>query len=80
MIWFFVVMGMPAANNHRSMSVSLSGIDKPAANKMLEALLSVDGVIDAVFIEGEEVVYLKVDDAEFDHAMLEDLGSRAAAD
>ncbi|MEO2173917.1 MAG: MFS transporter, partial [bacterium] len=72
-IWFFVIIGMPAANNHRSMSVSLSRIDKPAPNEMRDALLSIDGVIDAVFIEGEEVAYLKVDDDLLDSQALQKL-------
>tara|TARA_B100000401_G_C52285194_1_gene475438 strand:- start:243 stop:413 length:171 start_codon:yes stop_codon:yes gene_type:complete len=35
------------------------------ANQRVEALLSLDGVIDAVIIEEEQVAYLKVDESVF---------------
>ena len=55
------------------MSLSLVGIDPSSANKMRDALLSIDGVVEAVIIEGEEVVYLKVDDDQFDSQALQNL-------
>ena len=73
LIWFFIVVAMPSVGNRRTMSLSLVGINQSGANKMLDALLSIDGVIEAVIVEGEEVAYLKVDDDRLDSQALHNL-------
>ena len=72
-VWFMVVAGMTKVNNLKSMSFSLAGFSQSSANKMRDALLSINGVIEAVVIEGEEVAYLKVDSDQLDILALEDL-------
>ena len=70
-VWLVVGISMPHLGNVKSMTYSLAGFDDLSANQTLDALLSVDGVIEVVLIESEEVAYLKIDSDVLDTDALE---------
>ena len=53
LVWLVVGMRMPRPGNVKSMTYSFTGVDYVSANQTLDALLSVDGVIEAVLIESD---------------------------
>ncbi|MFT7688125.1 MAG: MFS family permease [Candidatus Azotimanducaceae bacterium] len=60
-LWIIVALGLPRMGNIKSMMFTLHDREQHCANSQLKALLSVKGVIEAVLIDAEDVVYLKVD-------------------
>lgn len=73
LIWLIVAKGLPKMGNVKSMTYSLAEDDNRCANSQLNALLSVKGVIEAVLIEAEDIVYLKVDSDILDKNALDEL-------
>lgn len=63
--WFLLSLGLPALGDLGSRTVSLNKLKHTSAKGMLEALSSVDGVLDVVVIEEEQIAYLKVDEQQF---------------
>lgn len=72
-VWLVVAKGLPKLGNIKSMTYSLAEDDNRCANSHLNALLSVEGVIEAVLIEAEDIVYLKVDSDVLDKDALNEL-------
>ena len=70
-IWFTVCVGFPRLGDIGSRTISLVNLPKASAKERLEALSSVDGVLDVVVIEEEQVAYLKVDEERFQDEFLE---------
>ena len=78
LLWFVVGLGLPNTGNNKSMTFSLSGFGQASDKKILDALLSVEGVIEAAIIDSEgpgdrEFAYLKVDADHLDTEALERL-------
>jgi len=73
LLWLVVAKGLPKLGNIKSMTYSLAENDNRCANSQLNALLSVEGVIEAVLIEAEDIVYLKVDSDVLDKNALDEL-------
>ncbi len=64
--WFLLTLGMQNLSNIESRTLKLgSAIGRPA-HELLDALSSVNGVLDVVLIEEDGVAYLKVDGTRFD--------------
>ena len=63
--WFALLMGLPGLGDVGSRTFGLNNLAPTTAQAKLEALLSVDGVLDVVVIESEQVAYLKVDEQRF---------------
>ena len=57
-----------------SLTLHLPDEEFPAANQTWERLSSVDGIEDVVFIQSEQVAYLKVDKDRFRESAVESLG------
>ena len=72
-VWILGVIGLPKLHNIKSMTYTLRENRDYCANSELNALLSVKGVIEAVLIEAEDVVYLKVNSDVLDTKALEKL-------
>ena len=64
-VWLCVCLSFPSTKPNAARTISLREMSYLDANQRAEALLSVDGVIDAVIIEEEQVAYLKVDESVF---------------
>ena len=58
-------MCFPSTSPNAARTIPLGEMSYLDANQRVEALLSLDGVIDAVIIEEEQVAYLKVDESVF---------------
>ena len=69
--WFIMILATPGSKNMGSRVVDLTGFSGKPAKEVLKELLSTRGVIDAVLIEEEQVVYLKVDQEQFDDSDLD---------
>ena len=72
-LWLALGLGLPKMGNIKSMIYSLAPSDEASAHSQLEALLSVDGVIEAVVVETDGIVYLKVDSDILDAKALDEL-------
>ena len=68
--WTLILMGLRPTKGISSRTLPLAGMEKLSAKERVKALLSIDGVLDAVVIESDEVAYLKVDEAIFDDKSL----------
>ena len=72
-IWLGVILGFPSTSHLSSRTVALGNIDELTAQQRLDALLSLEGVLDAVVIESDRVAYLKVDEKQINEARLNEL-------
>ena len=70
--WFLVGLGFPVLGDLGSRTISLNNLPQASAKGKLEALSSVDGVLDVVVIEEEQIAYLKVDEQQFQDRYLEE--------
>jgi len=77
LLWMVLVVGLSGIQNLASRTLHLPNEDFPAANRVWEALSSVKGIEDVVFIESEQVAYLKVNKDHFNESSLEGLGIQA---
>ena len=68
--WFFVCLTFRQPGDIGSRTLQLDKFAPDSAQSRVEALLSVDGVIDAVVLETEQVAYLKVDEQRFSDEQL----------
>ena len=64
-VWLCVCLSFPSTSPNAARTIPLGEMSYLDANQRVEALLSLDGVIDAVIIEEEQVAYLKVDESVF---------------
>ncbi len=69
--WFLVCLTFPRLGAIGNRTIQLSNLDSESALERVAALLSVDGVIDAVVLGSEQVAYLKVDEQRIDDEQLE---------
>ena len=74
--WFVICLGFPRLGDLGSRTISLANLPKASAKERLEALSSVDGVLDVVVIEEDQVAYLKVDEQRFQDEFLEYTGDQ----
>ncbi|MFT6752748.1 MAG: MFS family permease [Candidatus Azotimanducaceae bacterium] len=72
-VWILAAIGLPKLNNIKSMTYTLHENGDYCANSQLNALLSIEGVVEAVLVEAEDVVYLKVDSDLLDKKALDKL-------
>jgi len=75
-LWFAIAIGFPRLGDIGSRTISLANLPKASAKERLEALSSVDGVLDVVVIEEDQVAYLKVDEQQFQDEFLEYTGDQ----
>ncbi len=80
LVWFMVSLSIPKTGNVQTLTYSLTGIDQPGAKKVRDALLSIEGVNEAVIIESEQIAYLKVDDNLLDKEALDQLKKRSESE
>jgi MFS family permease len=66
LFWFLSYLTMKQPMNFSSRTLDLNGVDKATAIHLREGLSSLAGVEEVVFIEGESMAYLKVDENLFD--------------
>jgi MFS family permease len=71
--WFGLLISFPSLGRIGSRTVALGNLAGRPANERIEGLLSVDGVVDAVIIESDQVAYLKVDEQKFDDRLLDEI-------
>lgn len=69
-VWLLVMYTFPTLGRVGSRTIELKNLDGQPDTAAIDALLSVDGVIDAVVIESEQVAYLKVDEQQLDETRL----------
>ena len=70
LVWLLVLAGLRPNGSIGSRTVPLASMIKMTAQERVNALLSLQGVLDAVVIESDEVAYLKVDENTFDDKSL----------
>lgn len=78
LLWLIATMGMPAAENYRTVTCRLDDHESLSTSEVADALLSVHGVVDVALLEDERLAYLKVDRATWDEAGLSGLAITAA--
>lgn len=69
-LWLLICVSLRPHGEMGSRTVSLAELQKLSPTQRAEALLSIDGVIDAVIIESDQVAYLKVDETRFSDEQL----------
>jgi copper chaperone CopZ len=62
LLWFFGAMSMKPLKKSKSYTFTTSINCKEKANQVAEKLIGFPGVIEAILVQEESVVYLKVDD------------------
>ncbi len=72
--WLLVGLTMRKPGDMSSRTIRIPPGSYPGAIEMWEALSSVDGVLDVVVIEEENIAYLKIDNSRFDDEALARLG------
>jgi hypothetical protein len=65
-VWLGICISLPSPGRIGSRTLQLADLVDQSANQRLDALLSVDGVVDVAIIESDQVAYLKVDEQIFD--------------
>ena len=70
-VWLLLCRNLQSLNGIESRIIHLRTFDGMSANTLLEGLLSVNGVVDAVLIEEERVAYLKIKSDLFDESQLQ---------
>ena len=73
-IWWLVALSMRPPRDLANLVVRLPDSDSPGRDWVAE-LGGTAGVVDLLLLAEENTVYLKVDETEFDHAVLDELGS-----
>lgn len=73
-LWLLVGLTMKRPADMSSRTISIPAGAEPGANGLWEALSSVDGVLDVVVIEEEDIAYLKVDNNRLDETALAKFG------
>jgi len=68
LIWLLLLFRLQSLSEIESRTVDLRSNKELPANEVLEGLLSIHGVLDAVLIEEECVAYLKIDSNKFNEA------------
>ena len=74
LIWWLVALSMRPPRDLANLVVRLPDSDSPGRDWVAE-LGGTAGVVDLLLLAEENTVYLKVDETEFDHAVLDELGS-----
>ena len=72
-LWIGICAGFPRLGRVGSRTIRFTNMRGLSPQESVEALLSVNGVIDAVIIESEQVAYLKVDEQVFEDGYLHQL-------
>ncbi len=78
LVWVGLSIGLPASKNVSTLVFSYTGSKEQSAQEILNAVLSVAGVIEAVIVEADEIAYLKVDNNLLDTQTLNTMGHIAA--
>jgi MFS family permease len=81
-IWFVGSLRLKKMGNLSSRVFHLRDNQDLSANEVADALLSLDGVLEVVFVDGDKIAYLKIDKDRLDESALAALqqGSRASAE
>ena len=71
-VWFLICLKLQSLDGIESRIVHLRAFEGKSAEVLLEQLLSLNGVLDAVLIYEERVAYLKVQNDLFDDSQLQE--------
>ncbi|MEX1237230.1 MAG: MFS transporter, partial [Pseudomonadales bacterium] len=64
--WFLYALGAGRPGNYKTITCSLPNQDQLSASQVVDALLSVPGVLDVALIEEEHLAYVRVDLDQYD--------------
>ena len=74
LLWFILSLKLQNLNSVESRTINFDKSRGVSANRFLERLSSMGGVLDVVLVEKEGVAYLKVDSTSFDEKDLQYIG------
>lgn len=76
-LWLLYAAGLQRPGNYRTVACRLSGDDRLSTSQVVDALLSVEGVLDVALLKEERLAYLKVDSDNYDENALGALSTPA---
>lgn len=65
-LWLLYALGLQRPGNYRTVACRLSGTEQLSTSQQIDALLSVEGVLDVALMKEEQIAYLKVDSDDYD--------------